>query len=207
VTLIGQTTRRDVADDLRWSIRGDADVPFDVSEIRKVLDAFEKSSCSEVSLRSGDFELVITVDGDGRSPAPSETSAHGRSTVDLSDKSSTVSETRPAAVTGAVSNADDAPDTSAALETAGETVHVLAPSVGIFWRSPQPGAPAFVDVGDDVGPNTTTCIVEVMKLMNHVKAGAAGRVVAVHPANGDQVKTGQPLFTVALSSTVAEVAR
>jgi acetyl-CoA carboxylase biotin carboxyl carrier protein len=73
---------------------------------------------------------------------------------------------------------------------------VTAPSVGLFWRSPKPGAPPFVEVGDEVRPDDTVCIVEVMKLMNHVRAGVAGTVRAVHPENGQMVEHGDPLFTI-----------
>jgi biotin carboxyl carrier protein len=66
----------------------------------------------------------------------------------------------------------------------------------LFWRSPKPGAPPFVEVGDEVGPDDTVCIVEVMKLMNHVRAGTAGTVRAVHPENGQMVEHGDPLFTI-----------
>jgi len=95
-----------------------------------------------------------------------------------------------------------APDGSAeprppAATPAAVTGHrVTAPSVGLFWRSPKPGAPPFVEVGDEVGPDDTVCIVEVMKLMNHVRAGVAGTVRAVHPENGQMVEHGDPLFTV-----------
>ena len=87
---------------------------------------------------------------------------------------------------------------AAAGATAGEPPsghRVTAPSVGLFWRSPKPGAPPFVEVGDEVGPDDTVCIVEVMKLMNHVRAGTAGTVRAVHPENGQMVEHGDPLFT------------
>ena len=95
-----------------------------------------------------------------------------------------------------------APDGSAeprppAATPAAVTGHrVTAPSVGLFWRAPKPGAPPFVEVGDEVGPDDTVCIVEVMKLMNHVRAGVAGTVLAVHPENGQMVEHGDPLFTV-----------
>ena len=75
-------------------------------------------------------------------------------------------------------------------------LRVTAPSVGLFWRSPKPGAPPFVEVGDEVRPDDTVCIVEVMKLMNHVRAGVAGTVRAVHPENGQMVEHGDPLFTI-----------
>jgi biotin carboxyl carrier protein len=73
---------------------------------------------------------------------------------------------------------------------------VAAPTPGIFWRSPEPGAPPFADIGETVESSETVCIVEVMKLMNHVKAGVRGRVVAVHGENGVAVGKGDALFTI-----------
>jgi len=106
---------------------------------------------------------------------------------------------RPPAAPGAVPPAPDGsaePRPPAATPAAVTGHRVTAPSVGLFWRSPKPGAPPFVEVGDEVGPDDTVCIVEVMKLMNHVRAGVAGTVLAVHPENGQMVEHGDPLFTV-----------
>ena len=68
--------------------------------------------------------------------------------------------------------------------------------MGLFWRAPSPGAPPFVELGGRVAAGDTVAIVEVMKLMNHVRAGVAGTVLAVHPENGQMVEHGDPLFTV-----------
>jgi acetyl-CoA carboxylase biotin carboxyl carrier protein len=73
---------------------------------------------------------------------------------------------------------------------------VESPSVGLFWRSPAPGAPPFVEVGTHVVAGDTLAIVEVMKLMNHVVAAAPGTVQAVLAENGARVEYGQPLFTI-----------
>jgi acetyl-CoA carboxylase biotin carboxyl carrier protein len=73
---------------------------------------------------------------------------------------------------------------------------VTSPSLGLFWRSPQPGAPSFVEVGQQVDAEDTVCIVEVMKLMNHVKAGVSGKVVAILVDNGAMVEFGQTLVVV-----------
>ena len=73
---------------------------------------------------------------------------------------------------------------------------VESPSVGLFWRSPAPGAPPFVDVGTRVSAGDTLAIVEVMKLMNHIVAPAPGTVQAVLSENGARVEYGQPLFTI-----------
>jgi oxaloacetate decarboxylase alpha subunit len=73
-------------------------------------------------------------------------------------------------------------------------VRVEAPMVGTFYRAPEPGAPPFVQEGDAVGPGDTLCILEAMKLMNHVKAEIEGIVRAVHVENGQPVEFGQLLF-------------
>lgn len=73
---------------------------------------------------------------------------------------------------------------------------VASPSVGVFWRSPEPGATPFVDVGQAVEAGQTVCIVEVMKLMQHVNADIGGTIVAVHVENGENVEFGTPLFSI-----------
>jgi oxaloacetate decarboxylase (Na+ extruding) subunit alpha len=73
-------------------------------------------------------------------------------------------------------------------------VRIEAPMVGTFYRAPEPGAPPFVQEGDAVGPGDTLCILEAMKLMNHVKAEIEGVVRAVHVENGQPVEFGQLLF-------------
>jgi len=60
-----------------------------------------------------------------------------------------------------------------------------------------PRAP-LVDVGAEVGPDTTVCIIEVMKMMTSVHAGIAGTIVEVCVANGEPVEYGAPLFRVEL---------
>jgi oxaloacetate decarboxylase alpha subunit len=73
-------------------------------------------------------------------------------------------------------------------------VRVESPMVGTFYRSAQPGAPAFVEEGDPVAPGQTLCILEAMKLMNEVKAEIEAIVRKVHVGNGDPVEYGQLLF-------------
>jgi acetyl-CoA carboxylase biotin carboxyl carrier protein len=66
--------------------------------------------------------------------------------------------------------------------------------VGVFYRAPSPGAPAFVDVGDTVVPGQVLCILEAMKLFNELKADNAGVVHAIHAENGQPVEYGELLF-------------
>jgi acetyl-CoA carboxylase biotin carboxyl carrier protein len=74
---------------------------------------------------------------------------------------------------------------------------ITAPSVGVFWRSPRPGSPPFVEVGQTVAVGDTVCIVEMMKLMNNVVSDVAGTVTAIHVENAAQVEYGAPLISIA----------
>ena len=76
------------------------------------------------------------------------------------------------------------------------SIVIRAPMVGTFYRSPAPGAPPFVEVGQAVDEHTTVCIIEVMKLMNSIPAGARGRVQQVLVADGAPVDTGAPLIVL-----------
>jgi oxaloacetate decarboxylase (Na+ extruding) subunit alpha len=73
-------------------------------------------------------------------------------------------------------------------------VRIESPMVGTFYRSPSPGAAAFVEVGDAVAPGQTLCILEAMKLMNEVKAEIEAIVRAIHIENAEPVEYGQLLF-------------
>ena len=71
---------------------------------------------------------------------------------------------------------------------------VPAPMVGVFYRSPEPGAPPFVEVGSRVEEGATLGLVEVMKMFNSVTAPIGGEVVEVLAGSNDFVEYGQPLF-------------
>lgn len=74
---------------------------------------------------------------------------------------------------------------------------VKAPNLGTFYRSPKPGSPPFVEVGQQVDARTELCLIEVMKLFTSVKAGIDGTVRHVAVADADLVEGGQPLFYIA----------
>ena len=73
---------------------------------------------------------------------------------------------------------------------------VASPLLGIFYRAPRPGEAAFVDIGSSVNEDTVIGIVEVMKLMNSVRAGVKGRVVEILCENGALVEYGDVLLRV-----------
>lgn len=71
---------------------------------------------------------------------------------------------------------------------------LTSPMVGTFYRSPAPGAPAFVEVGSAVEKGQTLCIIEAMKLMNEIEAEQGGRLLKILKADKDPVEYGEALF-------------
>jgi acetyl-CoA carboxylase biotin carboxyl carrier protein len=89
------------------------------------------------------------------------------------------------------------PVVTAAPPAADPNVHdVPAPLLGTFYRSPKPGAPPFVEVGAQVEEETIVAIIEVMKLMNTVRAGVRGTVAEILVADGALAEYGETLLRV-----------
>ncbi len=75
--------------------------------------------------------------------------------------------------------------------------HVIkSPLVGTFYRSPSPGAPPFVEVGDVVSPGQVLCIIEALKVMNEIESDVKGKIEKILVENGETVEYGQPLFLI-----------
>lgn len=74
---------------------------------------------------------------------------------------------------------------------------VRSPMVGTFYRSPSPAAGSFVEVGHSVKAGDVLCIVEAMKMMNHIEADKSGVIQAILADDGQPVEFDQPLFSIA----------
>ena len=147
----------------------------DIAEIARLLD---ESHFSSLDLQIGDFKLRIRRDG-GWSPRGEEDIAPPRA---------------PKA-----EKARDEPPPPMGQEAGAARVgeiDVPAPLLGNFYAAPRPGEPPFVEVGDAVTEDSVIGIIEVMKLMNSVRAGVAGKVVAILAVDGSAVDEGQPLIRV-----------
>jgi len=75
-------------------------------------------------------------------------------------------------------------------------IEVRSPMVGTFYRSPSPDADPYVNIGTEIKPGKTICIIEAMKLMNEIEAEVAGKVVKILVENGQAVEFDQVLFHV-----------
>ena len=87
-----------------------------------------------------------------------------------------------------------------APEDGPELAIVKSPIVGTFYRSPEPGAKAFVEVGDAVKKGEVLCIIEAMKLMNEIDSEYDGEIVNIYVENGQAVQYGERLFAIRLRS-------
>jgi len=85
---------------------------------------------------------------------------------------------------------------AAADDTPLELAVVKSPIVGTFYRSPEPGAPAFVEIGQRVKKDQVLCIIEAMKLMNEITSEYDGEIVSAYVENGKPVQYGERLFAI-----------
>ncbi|HXS31860.1 MAG TPA: biotin/lipoyl-containing protein [Steroidobacteraceae bacterium] len=144
-------------------------------DVAAILQALEASSFDTLDLELNGVKLQLRRSGSVAQPA------------------------MPRAPTAASTEAAARPVTAASavpVEAPPGTAAVPAPLLGIFYRAPKPGEPPFVDVGSRVEADTIIGIIEVMKLMNTVRAGQRGEVVAIPARNGELVEYGEALLFV-----------
>lgn len=174
--------------------RADNEDALTRDDVREIIDIVDASHIGELSLELGDLRLYVRKVGEqtrvqvGAERARSNGAGGTPPTaaqdpVDVSPPTASSPE-EPAMHTEAPAGLDPA-------------LHaVTAPMVGVFYRTPAPDQPQFVEVGDRVAPDDVVCLIEVMKLFNSVRAGVAGRVAHIHVENGATVEYGQPLLAI-----------
>jgi acetyl-CoA carboxylase biotin carboxyl carrier protein len=81
-----------------------------------------------------------------------------------------------------------------------ELAVIKSPIVGTFYRSSEPGARPFVEIGDVVRKGQVLCIIEAMKLMNEIESDTDGEITAIYVENGRPVQFGDRLFALKAAS-------
>jgi acetyl-CoA carboxylase biotin carboxyl carrier protein len=156
----------------------------DVAEIMRLV---EQSSFDELSLEMDGTKLSLRRESAGPRLRPAPQFA-----VEMPDRAGA---SAPVAVAPAAGSAPAAQSSPAVIND--PAVHAVAsPLLGTFYRSPKPGAPPFVEVGAVVEENTIVAIIEVMKLMNTVRAGVRGTVTEILVTDGELAEYGQALLRV-----------
>jgi acetyl-CoA carboxylase biotin carboxyl carrier protein len=151
---------------------------FDVRKVRRFIELMNEHDLSEIDLRQADQRIrlrrgpeVVTVAG-------------------------AVPPMAPTAAAGPRAAGEASPAAPSAGEDA-NALYIRSPMVGTFYTAASPDTPPFVKVGDQVGPESTVCIVEAMKVFNEIPAECSGKIAAVLVTTGQSVEYGQPLFRVA----------
>lgn len=149
---------------------------MDLRKLKKLIDLVQESGISELEVTEGEEKVRIAKHyGAVAAPqqyyaAPPPMPAPGA----------------PAVSSVSLDDDDDLPEG-----------HVVkSPMVGTFYRSPSPGADAFVQIGQTVKQGETLCIIEAMKLLNEIEADASGVIKAILLDNGEPVEFGEPLFVI-----------
>jgi acetyl-CoA carboxylase biotin carboxyl carrier protein len=152
---------------------------MDIRKVKKLIELLDESGIAEIEISEGEESVRI-----------SRYSSSATAPVHASVQASTPHAAPVPAPPAAASQA--AP---AAAEDS-EGFEVTAPMVGTFYSSPSPGAPPFVQVGDNVNEGDTLCIVEAMKMMNQIDAEVSGTIKSIRVQSGDPVEYGQILFVI-----------
>lgn len=144
-------------------------------------------SFSEFHLKVGDIEIDLRKSGVATSVVAAVLSERLSAPLDPAALANPVPEAVPQVASSSAQETADFPDGA---------VIIKSPMVGTFYRCPAPGAKPFVEVGQQVGADTTVCIVEVMKLMNAMTAGCTGKVTHILVNDAEPVGVGQALIVI-----------
>lgn len=151
-------------------------------DLEIIIDLFQKAGLQELLVRGPDLSLRLSInpESDGREAARRSASP-----------------TQPIAPPAIADEPDRIADLSAPASVIDPAwTAVSAPNLGTFYRSPKPGSPAFVEVGQQIAVGTEVCLIEVMKLFTSVRVGIAGTVRHIAAEDAQLVEGGQPLIYI-----------
>jgi acetyl-CoA carboxylase biotin carboxyl carrier protein len=155
-----------------------------LDDVREILALMRDNGLSEFEIERDGLKLRLRKDSAGTVvAAPLVAAAY------------TQSAGMPQAIAAAVEPVAGAPAADAA-ETEIELAVVKSPIVGTFYRSTEPGAPSFVEIGASVKKGQVLCIIEAMKLMNEIDSEYDGEIVNIYVENGQPVQYGERLFAI-----------
>jgi len=155
---------------------------MDIRKVKKLIEMLEESGIAEIEIHEGEESVRVSRQS---SLAPAQAFVQVPETVSGRAARQVVAGTDDSLANAAV-----------AEEQVPEGFIVKAPMVGIFYASPAPGKPAFVELGKTVVKGDVLCIIEAMKIMNQVEADAGGVIARIMVDNGEPVEYGQPLFVI-----------
>ena len=155
---------------------------MDLDQLKKILDLVREHELAEFEIEQEGLRLKVRKDSAGTLmtlPVPAPANAAPVPTPAVTPLTTPPGPTVPV------------PDDSEV-----ELAVVKSPIVGTFYRSPEPGAASFVEIGSTVKKGQVICIIEAMKLMNEIDSEYEGEIVNVYVENGQPVQYGERLFAI-----------
>ena len=146
---------------------------MDLRKIKKLIEMLQESDLNEIEVKEGEESVRI----------------NRKKEVNINPAAPQVSISAPAPQQSVSPPAIEEEPTH-------ELAKITSPMVGTFYRSPAPGKPAFVEIGQKVKAGDVVCIVEAMKMMNQVKSDVDGVVREIHIEDGQPVEFDQPLISI-----------
>ena len=151
---------------------------MDIRKVKKLIELLEESGIDELEIKEG--EESVRISRHSKTPAQqyyAPAPMHA-----------------PAPAPAAAAPVAAAPAAAAAPVLNGTVAR--SPMVGTFYRKSSPSSPSFVEVGQTVKKGDTLCIVEAMKMMNHIEAETSGVIESILVEDGQPVEYNKPLFTI-----------
>jgi acetyl-CoA carboxylase biotin carboxyl carrier protein len=148
---------------------------MDIKDLKKILDAFDKSKTNVLELETEEFRIYL----DKTAAAPVSVATQNSA----NQQPQTLQEPIVQKV-------------EAKTECEAEGDLITSPMVGTFYQAPSPDSPPYVKVGDKVKKGQTLCIIEAMKIMNELEAEFDCEILEVLVEDGQPVEFDTPLFRV-----------
>ncbi|WP_263140749.1 acetyl-CoA carboxylase biotin carboxyl carrier protein [Pseudomonas sp. RIT-PI-AD] len=153
---------------------------MDIRKVKKLIELLEESGIDELEIHEGEESVRI--------------SRHSKQA--FAPQPYYAAPAAPAPAPQAAPAGDAAAPAAAAAAPKLNGNVVRSPMVGTFYRASSPSTPSFVEVGQSVKKGDILCIVEAMKMMNHIEAETSGVIESILVENGQPVEYDQPLFTI-----------
>jgi acetyl-CoA carboxylase biotin carboxyl carrier protein len=153
---------------------------MDIRKVKKLIELLEESGIDELEIREGEESVRI--------------SRHSKQPAYAQPMYAPAPAPVAAAPVAAATAVAPVSEVASAPKMNGQVAR--SPMVGTFYRTPGPASPAFVEIGQSVKKGDILCIVEAMKMMNHIEAETSGVIESILVENGQPVEYDQPLFTI-----------
>ena len=151
---------------------------MDIRKIKKLIELLEESALTEIEISEGEESIRLS-----------------RSSP-LDPAESTTAILPPARLTETSAPSPESSSTAATVEDLSGAVPVVSPMVGTFYAAPNPESSPYVKTGSEVAVGDTLCVIEAMKIFNHVEAECSGVIRKILKNSGDPVEFGETLFLI-----------